>query len=310
MHESRPVHESGKSSKQERLPQFQSFRSHFVTNITARPLGSASADSRPVRKSIKINLKPDTLNEENRKFVQRPLSHPLFLNSVPKCGSHLMRNIMRMFVPVEQQYSVQFVQHQIIMEHLGAFSDPRNFMSWGHLMFTDVTAVAMGKTPHIMLVRDPYDWAIARARFFVSDEFQGFDLLKEGTLSVEAIINMMILGISEQALPLAGLFTYNAVAWLGTGAHLVRYEDLLAAVKDLESEQSERFFTSLFEACGIERPDDWRERVRIGSDRKQSGTARENLTGVSIEFPRELPDLQKKMVDMVAPGLRELLGYK
>jgi hypothetical protein len=29
MHESRPVHESGKSSKQERLPQFQSFRSHF-----------------------------------------------------------------------------------------------------------------------------------------------------------------------------------------------------------------------------------------------------------------------------------------
>jgi hypothetical protein len=263
-----------------------------------------------VRTSVNIKLKRDTLNEENPKFSQQPLEHPLFLNSVPKCGSHLLRNIVRMFVPVEQQYAVQFVQHQIIMDHLGAFSDERNFLSWGHLMFTDVTAVAVGKTPHIVLVRDPYDWAIARGRFFVSEEFQGFDLLKEGTLSVEAILNMMILGIPEKAIPLAAMFSYNAVAWLGTGAYLVRYEDLVAAVKDLDSDSADRFFENLFEACKIDRPDDWRERVRIGSDRKQSGTARENLTGVSVEFPSELPDLQKRMIDMVAPGLRGILGYE
>ena len=70
------------------------------------------------------------------------------------------------------------------------------------------------------------------------------------------------------------------------------------------------FFAQLFEDCGIDRPDDWRERVRIGSDRKQSGTARENLTGVEIEFPSELPDLQKRMIDFAAPGLRALLGYQ
>jgi hypothetical protein len=29
-----------------------------------------------------------------------------------------------------------------------------------------------------------------------------------------------------------------------------------------------------------------------------------------VEFPAELPDMQKKMVEMVAPGLRELLGYR
>jgi hypothetical protein len=257
----------------------------------------------------KIRLKPDTLNEENRKFVQRPLEHPLFLNSVPKCGTHLLRNIVRMFVPVEQQYSVQFVQHQIIMDHLGAFSDERNFLSWGHLMFTDVTAVAVGRTPQIILVRDPYDWAIARARFFLSDEFEGHDLIKEGTLSVDTLLNMMILGVHEKVVPLAALFTYNAVAWLGTGAYLLRYEDLVAAVKNLDSDAADDFFTRLFNACGIVRPEDWRERVRIGSDRKQSGTARENLTGVDVEFPAELPDVQKSIVDMVAPGLRGILGY-
>lgn len=279
-------------------------------NITVRPAGSASADARPARKSVNINLKPDTLNEENLKFEQKPLRHPLFLNSVPKCGTHLLRNIMRMFVPLEQQYSVQFVQHQILMDHLGAFSDERNFLSWGHLMFSDLTAAAVGQTRQILLVRDPYDWVLARARFFVSEEFEGFDLLKEGTISVDAIMNMMIFGLPEKAVPLASMFTYNAVAWLGTGAHLLRYEDLLAAVKDLDSEESDRFFAQLFETCGIERPDDWRERVRIGSDRKQSGTARENLTGVNIDFPKQLPDLQKRMVDMVAPGLRAILGYE
>jgi hypothetical protein len=265
--------------------------------------------SAPMR-TIKVNLKPDTLNEENLKFEQKPLERPLFLNSVPKCGSHLLRNIIRMFVPVEQQYNLQFIQHQILHDHLGAFADPRNFLSWGHLMFNDATAVAVGNVRQILLVRDPYDWVLARARFFISDEFEGFELLKEGTLSIEAILNMMILGIHDKAPPLAALFTYNAVAWLGTGAYLVRYEDLVAAVKDLEGEAADHFFAGLLGACGIERPNDWRDRVRIGSDRKQSGTARENLTGIGVELPKELPELQKRVVDFAAAGLREILGYR
>ena len=216
--------------------------------------GSAAGSA----KIIKVNLKPDTLDEENRKFEQKPLQRPLFLNSVPKCGSHLLRNIIRMFVPVNQHYAVQFIQHQFLRDHVGAFADPRNFLSWGHLMFSDATAVAVGNVRHILLVRDPYDWVLARARFFISDEFQGFELLKEGSLSAEAILNMMIVGIQEKAPPLAALFTYNAVAWLGTDAHLVRYEDLIAAVKDIDSEAAEEFFASLFDACGIERPEDWR----------------------------------------------------
>jgi hypothetical protein len=261
-------------------------------------------------RTIKVNLKPDTLDDENRKFAQRELQRPLFLNSVPKCGSHLLRNIIRMFVPVQQQYAAQFIQHQIIRDHLGAFSDERNFLSWGHLMFTDVTSVAVGNVRHILLVRDPYDWVLARARFFISDEFQGFELLKEGTLSIEAILNMMILGIHDKAPPLAALFTYNAVAWLGTGVRLVHYEDLVAALKQLESDEAEQFFAGLLGACGIEQPDDWRERVKIGADRKQSGTARENLTGVGVELPEILPDLQKQMIDFAAPGLRSILGYE
>jgi hypothetical protein len=270
---------------------------------------STTAPGANVPEKIKINLKPGTLNEDNLKFEHRRLERPVFLNSVPKCGSHLLKNVIRMFVPLDQQYQAQFVQSHNLHEHFGAFSDVRNFMSYGHMMFNDMSAVATASTRHILLVRDPYDWVLARARFFVSEEFQGFEMLKQGVLSIDAILNMMIFGIAEKAPSIGTLFGYNAVAWLGL-VHLVRYEELLKAVKGLDTPEAESYFRELLEACGIDLPDDWRERVQIGSDPKQSGTARENLTGRKIDFPKQLPQMQKAQVDFAAPGLRQILGYE
>jgi len=161
-----------------------------------------------------------------------------------------------------------------------------------------------------LLVRDPHDWVLAQARFFLSDAFQGgVEFLKEGTLSVEAILNMMIFGIAEKTPPLASTFAYNALAWLGTGVHLVRYEDLIVALSDLDGDEAASFFKQLLDACGIEQPKDWKERVVIGADRKQSGTAREKLTGVGVTLPDELPELQRQMIEFAAPKLRKILGY-
>ncbi|MBA3666194.1 MAG: hypothetical protein H0W65_00520 [Sphingomonas sp.] len=259
----------------------------------------------------RVTVKPDTLDDENRKFDQRPLDQPLFLNSVPKSGSHLLRNILRMFVPVESQYKAEFIQHQILQHHLAAFDQNRKLLSWGHLLFTDTTVRALAGVRQVLLVRDPYDWVIARARFFMSDEFKGpLEFPQDGSVGAEALLNMMILGIHGKEPPLAATFTYNALAWLGTGVRLIRYEDLVAALGDLDGKAAELFFTKLFEACGIERPQDWQARVRIGSDRNQSGTARENLTGVKLDLPAELPEMQRRLLDFAAPGLRGMLGYE
>ena len=81
-------------------------------------------------------------------------------------------------------------------------------------------------------------------------------------------------------------------------------------VKALETDAAETFFAGLFEHLHMgELPADWRERVRIGSDREQSTTARENLTRMTADIPDELSDTHKRLVDYVAPGVRELLGY-
>ena len=259
----------------------------------------------------RVNLKPDTLDPENRRFAQAPLAQAVFLNSVPKAGSHLLRNIVRMFVPVSQQYQRQFVQYANLEEHRDAFSETLPMLSWGHLPFSDSSAVELTGVRKILLVRDPYNWVIARARFFVSDEFDGnLDLLKAGKLTVEELMNVMIFGIYQRAPSMNEIYTHNAAAWLGTGVHLVRYEDVVGNLKAIESAEAQTYFRELLNACGIALPDDWQDRVRTGSDPAQSGTARENLSArPGLEFPGELPETQRRLVEFAAPGLRQLLGY-
>lgn len=257
-----------------------------------------------------VKLKPDTLNLENQRFDQKPLRQPLFLNSVPKSGSHLLRNVVRMFVPVEQQYQEQFIQWPNLQQHLTAFDPRRNMLSWGHLWFSDASAVETQPARKILLYRDPYDWVLARARFFLSEEFQGnLEQIKAGRLSVDSLISLMIFGIHPKAPPLADIFNLNAVSWLATADYVVRFEDLRTHLKSLESDEAEAYFFALLGACGIDPvPADWRARIRIGSDPAQSGTARENLTG-EIAIPDELSPLHKALVDYAVPGLRKLLGY-
>lgn len=253
----------------------------------------------------------ENLNELNAQFEQSPLREPVFLNSVPKCGTHLFRNIVRMFVPVEQQYHKAFIQIPILRQHLRAYSTENPMLSWGHMLFSDDSAMALQKVRHTVLVRDPYDWVLARARFFLSDTFRGnVEHLKRGGVSTEEVLNMMIFGIYEKAPTMLDTYLHNAVGWIGTSARMMKMEDLVHAVVNLDSDEAEEYFTDILAFCGINRmPPDWRERVRIGSDRKQSGTARENLSGQASEVPDELPEAQKRLVEFAMPGLRSLLGY-
>ena len=256
-------------------------------------------------------VRADTLESENGKFAQASLRQPVFLNSVPKSGSHLLRNILRMFVPVAQQYKADFIQWANLQQHRAAFDPARPMLSWGHLFMADASVVETAHTRRILLYRDPYDWVIARARFFVSEQFQGnLDQLGSGDISMDELLTMMIFGLPGKAPSLNDIYELNAAAWLGSDVYVVTYEELVAALRDLDSGPAERFFSGLLAACAIDCPADWRERVCIGSDRAQSGTARENLTGVALQFPETLSDRHKALVDYQAPGLRALLGYR
>lgn len=258
----------------------------------------------------RITVRPDTLDAENARFAQAPLRQPVFLNSVPKSGSHLLRNILRMFVPVDQQYAADFIQWPTLQQHRHAFDPANPRLSWGHLFFADASVVETARARRIVLFRDPYDWVIARARFLLSDQFSGnVEHLKNGEIAADELLTMMIFGLPGKLPSLNAIYELNAVAWLGAQAHLLKLEDLAHAVRTIGTPEAEAFFASLLEACGIDMPADWQDRVRIGADPAQSGTARDNLTGVTITLPDRLGEHHKALVDYHAPGLRAVLGY-
>lgn len=256
-----------------------------------------------------IQGKPDTLNAEVVRFTQAPLRQTAFLNSVPKCGTHLLRNIVRMFVPVEQHYDREFIQIQNLEQHKAGLDPRRPAFSTGHLVYADMAALATGHARQVILVRDPYDYVLSRARFVFSEEFK-HPLLEplKAAGTVEQVINFMIFGVPAKGPALREVFTFNAVAWMNTGAQIVRYEDIVRELKRLDSPEAEIFFRDLLGKFGIAMPMDWRDRVRIGSDRRYSATDSGQLSGVP-NFPRTLNDTQKQLVEFAAPGLRALLGY-
>lgn len=257
-----------------------------------------------------IRGKPDNLDEIGQRFERARLTQPVFLNSVPKAGTHLIRNILRMFVHPDQHWRREYIQHALLSRSRDAFLADRPMISWGHMLFSDESAVALRDTRHIVLVRDPYDWVLARARFYLSDEFQGnLEHIKNGGAAIEDVIMMMILGAHGRVPDLKDVFSMNAVAWMGSRAVIVRYEDIVENLKDLGAKRAEAFFRQLLADCGLELPSDWRERVEAGADPKESRTARENLK-VTVEVPKVLSDTHKRVVDFHAPGLRELLGYR
>ncbi|MEP2725617.1 hypothetical protein [Roseibium sp.] len=257
-----------------------------------------------------ILVQRDNLDEANALFAQARLAGPVFLNSIPKSGSHLLRNILRMFVPVDQQHAADFIQWGNLQAHRAAFDPARPKLSWGHLFFADASAIETAPAHRVLLYRDPYDWVLARARFILSDQFRGnMEHLHGGALTSDELLTMMIFGLPQKLPSLNDIYELNAAAWLGARCHVIKYEDLIHHVGRLEQADSETFFAQLLAACGIEKPDDWAERIRVGSAREDSATARENLTGVEVELPEELGKRHRALIDYQAPGLRSLLGY-
>ena len=257
-----------------------------------------------------IIIQRDNLDEVGERFERRPLEQGVFLNSVPKSGSHLLRNIVRMFVPLEQTYAADFIQWGNLQAHRSAFDPARPQLSWGHLFFADASVIETANVRRILLYRDPYDWVLARARFILSEQFRGtVDHLRTGVLSGDELLTMMIFGLPQKLPSLNDIYELNAAAWLGADCHVVKYEDLVLHVKNPGTSTAAAFFDQLLGACGIALTEDWAERIEAGSARDESATARENLTGVALDLPDTLPARHRLLVEYQAPGLRQLLGY-
>lgn len=249
-------------------------------------------------------------------FAPVELPSRVLLNSVPKCGTMMLRNIALSFAGPAVHHYPFLVDHNLA-SHAPGLDNPAKKLFVGHVNWGHRTRGLVRDWRQVLLVRDPYDYALSQARFVHSDGFSGpfHDYVIENKVSFEDTLRFVIFGMNAPGVSFPSLahnYTFNAVAWLGQ-ATLVNYETLIDAIAGLGIRPSaDATILRLLSAMGIDNPPaDWRERVKFGAERRWSATDRGNLTNGLDEsdIPKTLPREFRAMIDTVAPSLRATLGY-
>ena len=117
-------------------------------------------------------LVADPVAEANSQFQCAPLRSRIFLNSVPKCGTVLLKNILLMFTPWEQHYR-WFISTSKYPEHPSVVESDRYRFFVGHMNHTPDTSQILKNFKHILIIRDPYSYVLSYARWFYTEQMYG-----------------------------------------------------------------------------------------------------------------------------------------
>ena len=249
------------------------------------------------------------------KFDPMNLMPAVFLNSVPKCGTMLVRNIFRMFwdtekviLPFSSAEDIYPTSQQAKLE---------NMFFCGHVDFSPFSGTSVRGMKKIVLVRNPEDYCLSYARFILSKEAQErsvlFKIIGDHQLSFGEIVRLAITGFSYQNEMIPNVkdqFVLKALAWCDHETYMVRYEDFVTAVREIGGDTAKQVFGEIFDFLQVPLPSDWRQRVRAGAAEELSTTHPGNLTFCSmLEDRRTLLPEERRLLNIVAPGLCEALGY-
>lgn len=286
-----------------------------VTEAGADPVEPrpAAPEPPPVVSAPKYYKLEEPAIQAALKFESTPLTQKIFLNSVPKCGTMLLRNIVLMFTGVDEFYEPMLSTTN--MDPLLTCPEVKFF--YGHVNCTPDSRAILSKFKHLVLVRDPYDYVAAYARFFYSEQLSTESELGKYIqlykLTFDDVVPFVINGWNlrgEDHPNIRDQFILNALLWLNDRVMLVKYEDIVANLRDLQSPQADQFFTDILSFLCIPKPEDWRTRVIAGSDRAISSTSSEKIESNSPGLERKgLNNFEKNIVNIVAPNLRSILGY-
>ena len=248
-------------------------------------------------------------------FQQTPLSSPIFINSIPKCGTMLIRNIILMFVPLEEIHW-PFVHNGNLETYAREMEIKRFKCFTGHMQRTSKSLVSLRGFRHILNIRDPRDYVLSYAHFFFTEQLYESSKMarhiQDNELGFDVAVDTLIRGwkFKDQAHHgVLEMFTNNGLSWFGSNCHIVRYEELKKHVENVGSQESHVYFKSMFDFLGIELTEDWEIRVKKGADYRISKTSSEKMPS-DVARRWEMTPEQKELLEQWAPGLRAQLGYQ
>ncbi|MGC1928409.1 MAG: sulfotransferase domain-containing protein [Candidatus Nitrosopolaris sp.] len=239
------------------------------------------------------------------------LANPIFVCSVPKAGTHLLRGILE-----------QIVGQDLIMRPGRVITETdilselpfKNKIYFCHLQHSEELSNYISKFPKILLARDPRDYVVSQAHFFnvlkmdESSLERRFRELPNWTVKLSAAI----LGIEDGPSRLSSVaetFVNYYIKWLNLpNSFLVRFEDIVgSSVENYERVAKSIRLIIEFIGFTVDYDEAFLDSVFMGSDPAKSQTFRSGKIG---SWRQEFNADHVKQFKLVAPGLVSGLGYE
>ena len=227
----------------------------------------------------------------------------------------LLRNILAMFVPWKEIYWT-FITNNNLVQHQEAIQSPHYKFFTGHLDHTPETSILMRDFTLILNIRDPYGYVLSNARSFYSQPKYKDSVLaryiQDHSVSFDDVVPLMINGVcfhGEVVPNVAEVYVNKAMNWFRSAGKVVSHEELCRHIQNLSTSEAKTYFQDILDLLQIDRPRDWRQRVSSGSAPEISTTFSGNL-GPDVDRRNHLLESEKALFSLVAPHLREILGYE
>lgn len=198
------------------------------------------------------------------RFATLDLPVSALVNSHPKSGTHLLRNILLHFFSARTH--APFLFHDNFATAAAA-AGPRLFV--GHVPWSVAAAPDAPPLRKILLVRHPATMVLALARAFYDGNTTREDFIAlRSSRTFEEIVACVLAGYAHQgqpcAAPVAESLRYFTLDWLEGADCVIRFEDIRTALAGSDDDVV-RVFEPLFGTLGCPLPDDAAARIRAGS---------------------------------------------
>jgi hypothetical protein len=238
------------------------------------------------------------------------------LNSLPKSGTVLLRNVLLHFfgAAVSERATLEPKRIEKFETFDDLFPSEKMFLTAHFPLYPQSSAFfrSMKDARMLLLIRNPLENSYSLARHLMRPGQQRLNRLSnyigETGASVEEVVYYCIRGYSMGGGAVEGVVTryMHYVAWVGLGAKLVRYEDLIRAGRDLKSEHSEAFFREIADFLQFRLPENWRDRVHEAFAPERSWTYAYIEPGVE-KYPNK--NFFAGLLAAEAGPLLQFLGY-
>jgi hypothetical protein len=242
------------------------------------------------------------------------LKQPVIVLPVPKCGTHLLVNILLQIFGsnnvhgFEGEHKMALIDDTYLSTH-----ELSNKLYCGHIWHSGNLSDKLKKVPKIILVRDPRDYVVSHAHHYdylnikendVDEFFQKLDDSDK--------LSAAILGVTTRngiISPVYDMFVNYAIKWLDSSCMVVRFEDLVSSTPGKIEEKTINVVKSIIKFIAPDTSFDSNimDDIFLGSDPSISITFRKGKVG---KWKEEFNPLHIKQFKITAPSLLSSLGYE